>query len=113
MQGHSLSPILKDPSDSVRNFVLIEEDFPMTAFGPGPPIKNRTLISELGRYTRDSQGQQQLFDLASDPDELIDLSERQRDPQRKAAVVEQLVDALIESDDLCRSEPTVFNEETT
>ena len=105
MQGHSLTDVLDDPTASVRDHVLVEEDFPMRAFGPGPPLKMRTVISDVGRYTRDTDGQEQLFDLSADPDELVDLSEHDRDPVRRAAMVEQLADALIEADDLCRPEP--------
>jgi arylsulfatase A-like enzyme len=105
MQGHSLTSVLDDPSASVRDYVLIEEDFPMSEFGPGPPIKIRTIISDYGRYTRDSDGHQQLFDVSTDPDELTDLTEHDRDPVRRFAMVEQLTDALIEADDLCRPEP--------
>jgi arylsulfatase A-like enzyme len=105
MQGHSLTGLLDDPAASVRDHVLVEEDFPMRAFGPGPPLKMRTLISDLGRYTRDTDGQEQLFDLSADPDELVDLTEHDRDSARRAAMVDQLADALIEADDLCRTEP--------
>jgi hypothetical protein len=87
----------------VRDHVLVEEDFPMRAFGPGPPLKMRTVISDLGRYTRDTDGQEQLFDLTADPDELVDLTVRDR--TRRAAMVDRLADALIEADDLCRPEP--------
>ena len=105
MQGHSLVPVLDDPTATVRDRVLIEEDFPLRAVGPGPPLKTRTLISDLGRYTRDTDGQDQLFDLSTDPDELVDLSAHDRDPDRRTAMVDQLTDALIEADDLCRPEP--------
>jgi arylsulfatase A-like enzyme len=45
MQGHSLTPLINDPKASVRDHVLIEEDFPLSEFAPGPPTKNRTLVS--------------------------------------------------------------------
>jgi arylsulfatase A-like enzyme len=103
MQGHGLTDLLDDPTASVRDHVLVEEDFPMRAFGPGPPLKMRTVISDLGRYTRDTDGQEQLFDLTADPDELVDLTVRDR--TRRATMVDRLADALIEADDLCRPEP--------
>ncbi len=105
MQGHSLTPLLDDPTATVRDRVLVEDDFPPRAVGPGLPLKSRTVISELGRYTRDDQGHEQLFDLAADPDELRDLTEHDRDPARRAEMVLQLADALIEADDTCRPEP--------
>ncbi len=105
MQGHSLVPLLEDPTASVRDHVLIEEDFPFRAVSMGPPLKTRTIISELGRYTRDTDGQEQLFDLSADPDELVDLTKDGRDPERRSAIIEQLTDALIDADDLCRPQP--------
>ena len=49
---------------------------------------------------------QQLFDLSTDPAELVDLTEQDRDPTRPIAMVDQITDALIDADDLCRPEPT-------
>ena len=105
MQGHSLVPILDDPAAVVRDHVLIEDDFPIAQVARGLPLKTRTIISEQGRYTRDCHAQEQLFDLADDPDELTDLTEHDRDPDRRADMILQLTDALIAADDLCRVEP--------
>ncbi len=105
MQGHSLTPLLDDPSTSVREWVLVEDDFPPRAVGPGLPLKTRTLIGELGRYSRDTEGQEQLFDLDSDPDELADLTTHHRDVKRRAAMVDQLANALMDAGDTCRPEP--------
>ncbi|HUW02252.1 MAG TPA: sulfatase-like hydrolase/transferase [Acidimicrobiales bacterium] len=105
MQGHSLTPILDDPSISVRDHVLVEDDFPPAVVGPGLPLKTRTVITESVRYTRDIHGQEQLFDLAADPDEMVDLSEHDRDPARRAEMTSLLADALIAADDLTRPEP--------
>ena len=106
VQGHSLRPVLDDPTASVRNTVLIEDDFPpVEGRGQLMPLKTRTVISDLGRYTRYSNGFEQLFDLAVDPDELIDLTEHDRDPDRRAQAITQLADALIGADDICRPEP--------
>ncbi len=105
MQGHSLTAILDDPSTSVRDHVLVEDDFPPAVVGPGLPLKTRTVITESARYTRDIHGQEQLFDLAADPDEMVDLSEDDRDPARRAEMTSLLADALIAADDLTRREP--------
>jgi hypothetical protein len=105
MQGHSLTPILDDPAATVRDAVLIEDDFPPRAVGPGLPLKTRTVIEERCRYTRDSNGEEQLYDLASDPDELTDLTVDDRDPVRRADMILRLTDLLIEADDLCRPGP--------
>jgi len=105
MQGHSLVPTLDDPTASTRDHVLIEEDFPLSQFRPGPPVKTRTLVTNEGRYTRDNEGHEQLFDLANDPGELVDLTKVDRDPDRRHEMVSALADALISADDLCRVEP--------
>ena len=105
MQGHSLTPVLADPAVTVRDAVLIEDDFPPRAVGPGLPLKTRTVIEERGRYTRDSNGQEQLYDLANDPDELTDLTVDDRDPVRRADMILRLTDLLIEADDQCRPGP--------
>ena len=106
VQGHSLRPVLEDPTTSVRETVLIEDDFPpVEGRGQLMPLKARTVISDLGRYTRYSNGFEQLFDLAVDPDELVDLTEHDRDPDRRAPAITQLADALIDADDICRPEP--------
>ena len=39
------------------------------------PAKTRTVVTDRARYTRNSKGEEQLFDLEADPDELADLSE--------------------------------------
>lgn len=38
------------------------------------PSKTRTVITEQYRYTRNSKGEEQLFDLLEDPDEMGDLT---------------------------------------
>ncbi|NBQ11523.1 MAG: hypothetical protein EBU29_05545, partial [Gammaproteobacteria bacterium] len=67
------------------------------------PGKTRTLITERYRYTRNSKGEEQLFDLQADPDELIDLA--RRDPALRASLLEQLTDALLAADDAARNTP--------
>ena len=105
MQGRCLSPLLADPTTSVRDSVLVEDDFPARERGRGLPLKTRTVISARGRYTRDSDSQEQLFDLDGDPDELTDLTVDARDPARRSDMILCLTDMLIEADDICRTEP--------
>lgn len=105
MQGRCLLPLLADPTTSVRDSVLVEDDFPARERGRGLPLKTRTVISAQGRYTRDSDSQEQLFDLDGDPDELTDLTVDDRDPARKSDMILCLTDMLIEADDICRTEP--------
>ena len=104
IQGQSLVPILDDAGAAVRDYVLIEDDIaPITAKLTPIPAKTRTLITEDCRYTRNSKGEEQLFDLRDDPDEMQDLKQTQ--PVRRAEMIERLTDALIAADDAARGAP--------
>ena len=104
MQGHSLTPLLDDGSQSVRDWVLIEDDVAaITAKLTPIPGKTRTLITEEARYTRNSKGEEQLFDLVNDRDEMSDIKVTSR--ALRSAMVETLTDALIETDDVARGAP--------
>ena len=105
MQGRSLVPILEDPLASVRESALIEEDFPSEIFRGPVPARTRTVISAEGRYTRDSNGFETLYDLTNDPDELVNLAVDGRDPARRAALLERLTDEIIEVTPSVRLEP--------
>ena len=104
MQGKSLVPVLDDPTAEVRDHVLIEDDLPHAAAARArTPAKTRTLVTADMRYTRHSDGQDQLFDLVADPDETTHIGGT--DPVRRAAMIERLADALIEVDDDARGTP--------
>jgi arylsulfatase A-like enzyme len=104
MQGHSLVPLLEDGGQAVRSHVLVEDDVaPIVARRTPIPGKTRTLITERYRYTRNSKGEEQLFDLQADPDEMTDLA--RRDPALRASLLEQLTDALLAADDAARNTP--------
>ena len=104
MQGRSLQPVLAAAEASVRDHVLIEDDVaPLVARRTPIPGKTRTLITERHRYTRNSKGEDQLFDLRDDPDEMRDLSAR--DPALRAQLLERLADALLAADDAARGTP--------
>lgn len=103
IQGRSLVPILQDPAAEVRDHVLIEDDMPpvierLTLI----PAKIRTLITKRHRYTRNSKGEEQLFDLLDDPEEMSDLK---RSDSVRSRVLEQLLDAMIAADDAARGAP--------
>ncbi|MEM7078987.1 MAG: sulfatase-like hydrolase/transferase [Pseudomonadota bacterium] len=104
LQGHDLTPLLQDPDAQVRDHVLIEDDIAdITAKLTPIPGKTRTLITPHYRYTRNSKGEEQLFDLLADPDEMHDL--KQVDNAQRLALVERLADALIAADDAARGAP--------
>jgi len=72
MQGHSLRPVLDDPTVSLREHILVEEDEPFDLARLGQPLRMRTLISAEGRlsiYRGSDQGE--LFALDEDPDEMV------------------------------------------
>ena len=104
IQGRSLTPILADPAALVRRHVLVEDDLPSAErSGSFVPAKTRTVITDRARYTRNSKGEEQLFDLAADPDELADLKDLDDGLGREMR--DLMMDALIEADDLAREAP--------
>ena len=108
MRGVSLQPVLEDSNQVVRDGVLIEDDIAaITAKLTPIPGKTRTLVTERYRYTRNSKGEEQLFDLQADPDEMLDISSS-ADAVR-ARMLEHLVDALIDADDVARGAPVTQN----
>lgn len=85
----------------MRDFVLIEDDVStITAKLTPIPAKTRTVLAEGYKYTRNSKGEEQLFDLGADPDEMFDLAGRE--PVARARMMERLTDALIDADDAAR-----------
>ena len=104
IQGQSLTPILEDAGAKVRERVLIEDDIATITSRLTPfPAKTRTVITEQYRYTRNSKGEEQLFDLGADPDEMNDL--KRVDAPARADMLEHLADALIAADDAARGAP--------
>ncbi len=103
MQGTSLVPLLDDPSVTLRDDVLVEDDFPASALGGLLPLKTRTVVTETHRYTRDSNGFEMLYDLDDDRGELVNLAGR--DLPGRATMVDVMVDALLRADDHTRTEP--------
>ena len=101
MQGTSLTPLLADPSGSVRDHIVVEEDEMFDLAGVGQPLRMRTLISEAARLTL-TQGSElgELFDLEQDPAELTNLWGRSEARERQAEMTEQLARHLMELADL-------------
>ncbi len=108
IQGHSLVPLLDDASATVRDAVLIEDDVAaITAKLTPIPGKTRTIVTENARYTRNSKGEEQLFNLAEDYNEMNDL--KRHDARLRGAMVDRLTDALIEADDVARGAPATHH----
>ena len=105
IQGHSLMPMLQATNARVRDHVLVEDDIATVTAQLTPiPAKTRTVITEQYRYTRNAKGEEQLFDLLADADEMQDLT-AQSHPAR-GSMIEILTDALIAADDAARGAPT-------
>ena len=103
LQGHSLMPTIASPSTSVRDFVLIEDDVPLVTAKLTPiPARTRTLVKDGYRYTRNSKGEEQLFHLDTDPDEMVDV--KKTDPKR-IEMLETLSEAMMMADDSSRGAP--------
>lgn len=74
MQGHSLCPILKDLSASVREQVLVEEGMLVDVTNQGSAYCLRTLVTEKARLTLyEGIEHGKLFDWKNDPDEMNNL----------------------------------------
>ena len=102
MQGRSLVPILDDPTETVRDHVYVEEDFPPAEVFPVFPHKVRSVVTDEGRITCYSTGETEVFDLHDDPDELVNLAARERDPVRCTALRERMIGTLIDYSDTAR-----------
>jgi len=105
MQGRSLVPVMDEPTESVRDHSLIEDDLPsITAGLLRIPHRIRTIVCNDGlKYTRFSNGDTLLFDLTDDPGETNELSHT--DAGRTAVVNERLLDAMMHATDDARGAP--------
>ena len=66
------------------------------------PARTRSLIYGDYRFTRNSKGEEQLFNLRQDPDEMEDLKHTD---SARLGVLEVLSDAMMEADDSSRGAP--------
>ena len=103
IQGTSLVPVMDDPTVAVRDHVLVEDDCPPGLAAGRIPEKSRTVVTPALRYTRNSRGEELLFDEVEDRDEMTNLAKSE--PARRAEGVEAMMDALMEADDLARGAP--------
>lgn len=100
MQGSSLVPVLADPTTTVRDHIVVEEDEPFDLAQLGGPLRMRTLISpgsRLSIYRGSENGE--MFDFLEDPDEM---ENRFHDPERRSIrgdLFEALARELADLDD--------------
>ena len=98
MHGESLRPLLDDPTVSVHDHLLVEDDVsPVIARLIGVPARMRTLMTADARFARDSDGFEQVFDLDSDPAETTDRSD---DGWRRDELHTALIDSMMAVDDV-------------
>ncbi len=97
MFGHSLTPLLEDPSGSVRDSVLIEEAMPVDVDGDGYAYGLRTLVTEDARltiYIGSEHGE--LYDLTNDPGEINNLFAKPEGKELRATMMEKLAYSMLE-----------------
>lgn len=104
IQGVSLLPTLQNSEQAVRESVLVEDDVTTTTAKITPiPARTRTLITEQFRYTKNSKGEEQLFDLENDPNEMEDLK---GDKNLRLEMMDKLSHQMMMADDSSRGEPS-------
>lgn len=108
MQGHSLVPLLDDPTVRLRDRLLIEEDNKTPFSLTGRPLRMRTVLTDDARYTR-YQGLDhgEFFDLSKDPNEMSNLFGLPSAADRQRELEEALLTAVMEAADEGRA-PTAM-----
>ena len=99
MQGHDLTPILREPAAQVRDHVLVEEDQLFDLAGLGQPLRMRTIVTAIlgSRYAGSSSGE--AHDLTVDPEEMHNLDADPDSAALRATTMEQLADSLADHAD--------------
>jgi len=100
MDGMSLTPLLDDPTMSLRHQLLVEEDEPFDLAMTGAPLRMRTLLTPEARlttYVGTERGE--LFDLTGDPDELRNSFEDPNYRRLRGDLFERLAGELAAIDD--------------
>lgn len=97
IQGESLRAILDDPSETVRDHVLIEEEQMTADPSTGQRINMRSLITDDKRLTvrLASPMVGDLYDLAEDPEEMRNLYRDRAAAAMRAELMEKLVAAMM------------------
>ncbi|MGH1488286.1 MAG: sulfatase family protein [Acidimicrobiales bacterium] len=103
MQGRSLVPVLDDSSASVRDSVMVEEDLPIAMVMPIAPLQTRSVLTERYRYTRDTDGNEMLFDLVEDPNEVSNIAAT--NDAVRTEMLGLFADQMLAATDMTRTEP--------
>lgn len=102
LQGRSLLPLADALALRLREHLLIEEDEPFGVAGLPGPVRMRTLLTESARLTTyDTVPDGELYDLAADPDERVNLHAGAA-PALRAELTERLAAALVAAEDCGR-----------
>jgi arylsulfatase A-like enzyme len=100
IQGHSLVPLLTDPTASVREHVLIEDDGQRTLKGTDRTVRLRTLVTPTWRLTYyDGFNFGELYHLTDDPLEHHNLWQEPAAQSTRTALSEQLLRTIIDQQD--------------
>ena len=104
IQGVSLRPVIEDANASVRDAVLIEDDVPVITSRLTPiPARIRTVLAGEYKYTRNSKGEEQLFNLSQDPDEMQNV---RGDQAALSTMKTIMIDKMMMADDSSRGAPS-------
>ena len=104
IQGSSLAAVIEDPDASIRESILIEDDVPVITSKLTPiPARTRTLLMDGFRFSRNSKGEDQMFDLQSDPDEMENIASTS---SKRTEMLAALTDAMMMADDSSRGAPS-------
>jgi arylsulfatase A-like enzyme len=78
LDGRSLRPVLRSPSAGLDRGILLESYFNAAGeLGPGPQIVFQGVRTDRYMYARYSNGEEELYDLVTDP---FELQSRHADP---------------------------------
>ena len=97
-QGSSLRDVLGGGEPLDRDHLLVEDDLPpQVAPHIGMPTNIRTIVADGVRFSRTSDGFEELYDLHNDPTESN--NRVAEDPDRRNELVTAMVDAMMAADD--------------
>ncbi len=103
LQGVSLTEALTNGTATPRASVLVEDDLPVITSQLTPmPARIRTVLMDKWKYTRNSKGEEQLFNLESDPDEMTNLT---GDSTNRLRLRAAMLDQMMMADDSSRGAP--------